>query len=255
MGAKLVASARVFDVYRGEQLPPGKKITYSLRNLTAHFSAEKIEPQADGISFEVRERSSGALAQVHLKVPGRHNVQNALAALGAVRAVGVTLEAAVQALGEFSGIRRRLETVGTANGVTVIDDFAHNPDKITATLETLHDFPGRLLVMFQPHGFGPLKLMKGAFIECFAGNLGKDDVLIMPDPVYFGGTVDRSVTSKDITEGVAAMGRAAKAFPDRVHCGEEIIRLARPGDRIIVMGARDDTLSQFAAGLLQALSK
>ena len=61
--------------------------------------------------------------------------------------------------------------VGSANGVTVIDDFAHNPDKIAATLATLHAFPGRLLVMFQPHGFGPLRLMKDAFIDCFAREL------------------------------------------------------------------------------------
>ena len=62
-----------------------------------------------------------------------------------------------------------MEVVGTAGGVTVIDDFAHNPDKIAATLETLHAFPGRLLVMFQPHGFGPLRLMKDEFIDGFAG--------------------------------------------------------------------------------------
>ena len=55
--------------------------------------------------------------------------------------------------------------VGEAGGVTVIDDFAHNPDKIAATLDTLHAFPGRLLMMFQPHGYGPLKLMGEAFVE------------------------------------------------------------------------------------------
>jgi len=90
------------------------------------------------------------MATVSLKVPGRHNVANALAALGAARANGIPLEEAARALGDFSGIKRRLEITGTANGVTVIDDFAHNPDKIAATLATLHDFPGRLLVLFQP---------------------------------------------------------------------------------------------------------
>src|SRR5690606_3711557 len=107
------------------------------------------------------------------------NVANALAALGAVRALGVGLDQAVAALGvgldqavaaleTFSGIRRRLEVVGTQGGVTVIDDFAHNPDKIAATLKTLHAFDGRLLILFQPHGFGPLKLMQQEFIEGFA---------------------------------------------------------------------------------------
>ncbi len=165
------------------------------------------------------------------------------------------MEKAAAALESFAGIRRRLELVGTANGVTVIDDFAHNPDKIAATLATLHDFPGRLLLMFQPHGFGPLKLMKDAFIDCFATNMRGDDVLIMPEPVYFGGTVDRSVTSDDIVRGVQARGREAYAFAERAACGDKLLALAKPGDRIVIMGARDDTLSEFAADLLAALGK
>ena len=76
------------------------------------------------------------------QVPGRHNASNALAAIAATRALGVRLEDAVRALGRFEGLRRRLETVGTAGGVTVIDDFAHNPDKIDATLATLRAHPG-----------------------------------------------------------------------------------------------------------------
>jgi UDP-N-acetylmuramate--alanine ligase len=192
---------------------------------------------------------------VKLAVPGRHNVANALAAIGAALAAGVSLEAAAEAVAGFAGVRRRLETVGTANDITIIDDFAHNPDKIAATLATLHDFPGRLLIMFQPHGFGPLRLMKDAFIACFAENLRKDDILVMPDPVYFGGTVEKSVTSADIVNGVAVRGRAAYAFPDRAACGVKLLTLARPGDRIVVMGARDDTLSQFANELLAALQQ
>ncbi len=74
-----------------------------------------------------------------LQVPGRHNVSNALAALAAAQAAGVPLAEAAAALAGFKGVRRRLEVVGTAGGVTVIDDFAHNPDKIAATLATLHD--------------------------------------------------------------------------------------------------------------------
>ena len=120
--------------------------------------------------------------------------------------------------------------------------------------DTLHAFPGRLLVMFQPHGYGPLKLMKDAFIDGFAGKLADGDVLIMPEPVYFGGTVDRSVGTADITAGIVARGRTAIALPDRAACGDRLVELARPGDRIVVMGARDDTLSTFAAGLLDLLS-
>jgi UDP-N-acetylmuramate--alanine ligase len=230
-----------------------KAITYSLADREAHLQASGLAPAPDGIAFEVRENS--ATVKVALKVPGRHNVANALAALGAARACGVPLQEATRALSKFSGIKRRLEIVGSANGVTVIDDFAHNPDKIAATLATLHDFPGRLLIMFQPHGYGPLRLMKDTFIDGFLENLGADDILIMPEPVYFGGTVERSVSSVDIVRGVQARGHSAFAFADRAACGDKLIELAKQGDRIVVMGARDDTLSQFAGDLLAALGK
>ncbi|MFP4004702.1 MAG: UDP-N-acetylmuramate--L-alanine ligase [Alphaproteobacteria bacterium] len=233
-------------------LPREKVLGFGFNNPDADFSADQVEPSREGIGFRVRERG-GDEAWIDLRVPGTHNAANALAALAAARACGVTLETAAAALNEFQGLRRRLETVGTAGGVTVIDDFAHNPDKIVATLNTLHAFPGRLLVMFQPHGFGPLRLMKDRFIDCFASHLDADDVLVMPDPVYYGGTVERTVTSGDITGGVEARGRRAFACGAREACGEKLLELARPGDRIVIMGARDDTLIQFAEGLLERL--
>lgn len=235
------------------RLKPGRAITFSLTDPLAHLHASGLAPAPDGIAFEVTERATGETTAVRLRVPGGHNVANALAAIGAARASGVPLQEAAEALGSFAGLKRRLEVVGARNGVTVIDDFAHNPDKIQATLETLHAFPGRLLVMFQPHGFGPLRLMKDAFIDCFARHLHDADVLLMPDPVYFGGTVERVVTSHDIVAGVRARGRSAFALAERARCGEKLLELARPGDRIVVMGARDDTLSSFAADLLDRL--
>ncbi len=236
-------------------IAPERAITFSLTDPAADLCAGDLAPSPEGIAFAVTERSTGATARVRLTVPGRHNVANALAAIGAARACGVALADAASALGTFAGLRRRLEIVGAASGVTVIDDFAHNPDKILATLATLHDFPGRLLVMFQPHGFGPLRLMKEALIDGFVRDLHEDDVLIMPDPIYFGGTVDRSVTSHDIVHAVQARGRSAYAFADRAACGDKLVELARPGDRIVVMGARDDTLAHFAAGLLDRLGR
>jgi len=226
-------------------------VTYSLIDPSADFFGFDLAPAQDGIAFSVRE--AGHVARLKLAVPGRHNVANGLAALAAARAVGVPLVDAAAALAGFTGVKRRLELVGTANGIAVFDDFAHNPDKIAATLATLHDFPGRLLICFQPHGYGPLKLMKDGFIAVFAEGLDAGDVLVMPEPVYFGGTVDRSVSSSEITAGVAAAGHPAFAFPTREMCGEKLKALAAPGDRIVVMGARDDTLSTFAAGLLAQL--
>jgi len=236
-----------------QTLPVGKAITFGLGEEKADLSAHDLQPLPTGMRFRLIEGWSEH--DVVLNVPGAHNVANALAALGATRALGVPTAEAVKALETFAGIRRRMEVVGTAGDITVIDDFAHNPDKIAATLKTLHAFDGRLLILFQPHGFGPLKLMKSEFIDGFAGLMREDDVLLMPEPVYYGGTTDRSVGSEDIASGVRAAGRQAEALATRADCGDRIVEIAKPGDRIIVMGARDDTLSTFAAELLGRLSQ
>ena len=234
-------------------LKPGH-ITYSLNSPQAHLLASTPVRSLAGIRFSVKARETGEVVEVDLKVPGLHNVANALAALSAAMACRVALAPAAAYLREFSGIRRRLEVVGTANEITVIDDFAHNPDKISATLETLHAFPGRLLLMFQPHGYGPIRLMRDGFVGCFANGLRDEDVLVMPEPVYFGGTVDRSVGSNDLVYEIQRHGRKAFAFPDRGACGDMLVRLAHHGDRVVVMGARDDSLSQFAHELLRRIA-
>ena len=232
----------------------GQAVTYSLRDTRADLLAFAPVQSPTGVAFQVKARDTGETVAAELKVPGLHNVANALAALSVAKVCGVALTEAAAHLGAFSGIRRRLEVVGTANGITVIDDFAHNPDKISATLQTMHAFPGRLLLMFQPHGYGPIRLMRSALVDCFASALRDEDVLVMPEPVYFGGTVDRSVGSRDIVCEIERRGRKAFAFPERSACGDALVKLARPGDRIVVMGARDDSLSQFARELVRRLA-
>jgi UDP-N-acetylmuramate--alanine ligase len=96
--------------------------------------------------------------------------------------------------------------------------------------------------------------MRDGFVGCFASGLRDEDVLVMPEPVYFGGTVDRSVGSNDLVREIQRCGRKAFAFPDRGACSDMLVRLARRGDRIVVMGARDDSLSQFAYELLRRLA-
>ncbi|MBI5939677.1 MAG: UDP-N-acetylmuramate--alanine ligase [Caulobacterales bacterium] len=234
------------------ELPRERQLTWSFEDPSADLYADDIAPAPDSIGFRLHEQGDETIS-VRLRVPGRHNVANALAAIAAVRALDVPLADAVAAIEGYAGIRRRLEVVGSRGGITVIDDFAHNPDKIAATLDTLHTFPGRLLVMFQPHGFGPLRLMRREFVRGFIEGLNPDDVLLMPEPVYFGGTTIREVTSEDIATDVRAGGRNARALTDRTACGDALVKLARPGDRIIIMGARDDTLSVFAAEVLGRL--
>jgi UDP-N-acetylmuramate--alanine ligase len=237
----------------GGRMRESRLVGFSLHHQAADLLASDIVEEPLAIAFTVRDSLSRETARVRLQVPGRHNISNALAALAAATVVGVPLAVAAEALGGFTGLRRRFDVIGSSNGITVIDDFGHNPDKIAATLATLHAFPGRLLVMFQPHGYGPLRQMGGELVATFAEALAAEDVLIMPDPVYFGGTVDRSVTSADIVEAVNAAGRRAEHIADRAEAGLRLSKLARAGDRIIVMGARDDTLSHFAQEVLDRL--
>lgn len=228
-------------------LPRERIVTFAI-DATADLRAERLVPEPFGIGFDLV--ADDVRHPVRLSVPGRHNVSNALAALGAVRAAGIPLDEAIYAIEGFSGLKRRFELVGERHGVSVIDDFGHNPDKIAATLDTLHAFPGRLLILFQPHGYGPLKVMRRELVEMFAARLGPDDVLVLPDPVYQGGTVSREVTSADIIAEIAATGRTARHIPDRAAAAAHLAAQARAGDRIVVMGARDDTLSQLAVDML-----
>jgi UDP-N-acetylmuramate--alanine ligase len=231
------------------KLDPARLVTFAVE-AAADLSARNLQPEPFAIGFDLLV--DGATHSVRLSVPGRHNVANALAALGATRAAGVPLAEAIPALAGFTGLKRRFELVGTSADVTVIDDFGHNPDKIAATLATLHAFPGRLLVLFQPHGYGPLKVMRAELVAMFQRMLGDDDLLVLPDPVYQGGTVAREVTSADIARDIGAQ---AHHIADRAQAAAWLVEQARPGDRIVVMGARDDTLSQLAADMLPQIAR
>src|SRR3546814_18211084 len=112
-------------------------------------------------------------------MPGRHNAANALAAIAATHAAGATIAQAVEALTDFAGLARRYEVLGQAGGVTVIDDFAHNPDKVAATLAAVAELPGGALIFFQPHGYGPLRQMGKELAASFAAGLRPDDKLFV----------------------------------------------------------------------------
>ena len=228
------------------RLPRDRVTSFSLGG-QGDLVATDIVEEPFAIAFTV------AGERVRLQVPGRHNVANALAAIGAAVAAGVPLAHACAAIAGFTGLRRRFDRVGEAGGVAVIDDFGHNPDKIAATLDTLHAFPGRVLALFQPHGFGPLKVMRAELVAMFAGRLAAEDRLVLCDPVYQGGTVAREVTSADIVRDLAVAGAPARHIADRAAAAAYLVAEARAGDRIVVMGARDDTLSLLAAEMVRML--
>jgi UDP-N-acetylmuramate--alanine ligase len=233
-------------------LPADRVTRFSLGD-AADLSARDIVEAPFAVTFDLV--AGDETIPVSLRVPGRHNVSNALAALGAARAAGVPLREAAAALAGFTGLRRRFDLVGEAAGVSVIDDFGHNPDKIAATLDTLHAFPGRLLVLFQPHGYGPLKVMRAELAAMFAGKLAADDLLVLPDPVYQGGTVSRDVTSADVVRDIQVAGGNAQHVADRAAAAAHLVAQATAGDRIVVMGARDDTLSLLAAEMVEMLAR
>jgi UDP-N-acetylmuramate--alanine ligase len=206
------------------------------------------------LTAQVVDRSDGSSCELQLATPGRHNLSNALAAVAGAVAAGVDFADAVRALAGFKGLARRFDVIGTSpGGITVIDDFGHNPEKCRATLRTLKAQPGRVIAFFQPHGYGPLRQMGHELARTFAEELGPDDVTVMCDPVYFGGTVDRSEGSERIVKLIEQAGGNAEYIPERDECGRRIAAIARPRDRVVVMGARDDSLTDFARKLLAAL--
>ncbi|MBO9498627.1 MAG: UDP-N-acetylmuramate--alanine ligase [Novosphingobium sp.] len=230
-------------------------VGFGIESEDARISVTKFAEGPASLTATVIDRLDGSSHELRLAMPGRHNLANALAAIAGATAAGVAPGVAVAALAGFKGLARRFDIVGTSPaGITVIDDFGHNPEKCAATLRTLKSQPGRVIAFFQPHGYGPLRQMGHELAQVFAHLLGPEDVTILCDPVYFGGTVDRSEGSERIVRLIGEAGGKAEYIAGREDCGNRIVELARPGDRIAIMGARDDTLTDFAKGIFTRLA-
>ena len=248
-----------FDNEEARALTPqaGQAISFAIKEQSADLTVEpsSIEQSAFGIRAAVIDNRSKEVFALTLPMPGMHNLSNALAAIAAVSAAGIDVHKAVTALGSFKGLGRRFDVVGTTPAsTTVIDDFGHNPEKCAATLRTLKSTPGRVIAFFQPHGYGPLRQMGDELAETFARELDAGDVTIMCDPVYYGGTVDRSEGTERIIKLIEDHGGNAQHVAERAACGDRIVEIAKPGDRIVIMGARDDTLSSFARSVFERLA-
>ena len=193
-----------------------------------------------------------------LLVPGRHNVENAMAAIAACVALGVPLSAMREPLMAFQGVARRFQVLGTRRGVTVVDDFGHNPAKVAASIRAAHlrvqAKGGRVLAVFQPHGFGPLKFLRTDFVDTFAKELAPGDRLWGLEVFYAGGTASRDITSAEVMADIAARGVAAESAPSRKWLVERLAAEAKEGDLILIMGARDPSLADLAKTILDALS-
>lgn len=209
--------------------------------------ASDVELGADGSTFAVDG------VRFTLPVPGAHNVENALAAIAACRAVGVEVAAMPPALAVFAGVGRRFQSLGVANGVEVVDDFAHNPAKIAAALATAQRRAGRVLAVYQPHGYGPTRFLREDLVETFATGLRPQDRAWWLEVFYAGGTATRDFSSADITAQITERGRTAEYAPTREVLAARLTAEARPGDLILVMGARDPSLTTFAKQILTRL--
>lgn len=189
-----------------------------------------------------------------LPVPGAHNVANALAAMATAHAVGVPFADMAGPLERFLGVARRFQPVGTARGVEVIDDFAHNPAKIAASLATARLRGRRVLAVYQPHGYGPTRFLREDFVETFVSDLRDGDRVWMLEVFYAGGTAVRDFSAADLVRDMAARGTAADFAPSREWLAARIAEVAREGDLVLVMGARDPSLSAFARDVLAAIA-
>jgi len=218
----------------------------------AGLRAEALSLGAESAAFRVKG------TDFRLAVPGEHNVENALAAIAACEALGVPLMAMTAPLAAFQGVARRFQVLGCARGIPVVDDFGHNPAKVAASIRAAHlrvDGGGRVLAVFQPHGFGPLKFLRADFVAAFARELGPRDCLWFLEVFYAGGTAAREISSADVVGDLVAAGVAAELATDRDQLTERLAREAKAGDLILVMGARDPSLTDLARQVLQRLSQ
>lgn len=216
--------------------------------LKADVRGDDVELSPDGSMFRVDG------VTFTLPVPGRHNVMNALAAIAACRRLEVALADMVAPLSHFQGVGRRFQTIGEAQGVVVIDDFAHNADKIAAALATAQLRSPRVLAIYQPHGYGPTRFLRQDFVETFATKLRPRDRIYMLEIFYAGGTAQRDFSAADIVAEIAERGAHAEFAPSRDWLISRIAAEARPGDMVLVMGARDPSLTAFARDLLAAIA-
>lgn len=188
-----------------------------------------------------------------LPVPGEHNVLNAMGAIATCRALDVPLADLAGPLEHCLGVARRFQSLGLAHGVEVIDDFGHNPAKIAASLATAHLRAARVLAVFQPHGYGPTRFLREDLIETFATALGPADQLFMLEIFYAGGSAVQDLSSAELVGDIVARGRRAEYARSREDLLERIVTEARAGDLVIIMGARDPSLTPFAASILARL--
>jgi UDP-N-acetylmuramate--alanine ligase len=227
-------------------------VTYGFSAL-ADVRADKVEPIPGGSRFDAlildRDGERRAIERVTLPIPGRHNVQNALAAIAVALELGISDDAIVAGFEKFDGVKRRFTRVGDADGAIVIDDYAHHPTEIRAVLAAAREgADGRVIAVMQPHRYTRLEALMDEFTNAF-----NDADVVFVAPVYPAGEepID-GVDSAALAEGLRAHGHR---MVNQVEAPEDLAKnlrdLAAEGDMIICLGAGD--ITKWAAALPQAI--
>jgi UDP-N-acetylmuramate--alanine ligase len=227
----------------------GKRIiSYGLES-GADIVARRLHLSGMTSRFEVFHRGA-PLGECTLQIPGRHNVANALAAIGVGLDLEIPFAIMQRALAGFSGVHRRFQVLGRAGRITVVDDYGHHPTEVRATLAAAKGgFDCRVVVLFQPHRYTRTVHLRQEFLTAF----NQADVLAVMDIYSAGEPVIPGVTGEDLAEGIRAHGhrRVSYVGSERTRVIEHLCEIVRPGDLVITLGAGD--VSQIGPELLRRL--
>ena len=180
--------------------------------------------------------------EYHLPLPGDHNLENLRAALCVCEHFGCEPSALVDAVRHYEGVARRFSVTRTKQNAHVVDDFAHNPAKIAAVVRAARGLSGRIIAVYQPHGFGPTRFLKDEYIATFRTIFQQNDSLYLLPIYYAGGTVQKNISSEDIIRGLGPVAFTAHALTDRDELLTKLQADVRSGDCVLLMGARDPSL-------------
>jgi len=225
----------------GLQLTVNSQLTTVNRQpSTDNISASSFHQQGAKISFEV----SGQ--QFEINTPGKHNMENAMAAIAVASSLGIDLATCSRALQQYEGIYRRHQVFGEKNGVILVDDFAHNPVKCARSMEACQPFADKLIAWFQPHGYGPTRFLRNDFVEELSKVVRSQDEIWMSEIYYAGGTAVKDISAEDLINDLKARGVNAYFVADR----NQLLEAMRPhftsSTTLLLMGARDPSLGEFA---------
>lgn len=216
-----------------------KIISYGIEN-DADFMAKNIRANSNGTTFDVIRKVDGKekkLGKIKLAIHGRHNVLNALATVATAMHVGVKFSKIAEGLNKFHGAKRRFQTLGRVKNVWVVDDYAHHPTEIAATLKAAHETnPNKIICVFQPHRYSRTKLLLKEFGKAFIDA----DSLVLTD-IYSAGEekIDGISGETILEEVVSATNQEVSYIPDREKLADFLIERVSPGDLVITMGAGD----------------